>query len=346
MRRLLPSILVAVTTVCAAGCGGGRTPSTPSTPSPPSQPPAPATLAFTASPIDPAVLQEIVPLGSMNPWGHTLPTDHLYFVHHVNGGSFPPVALVVPASGTVESVIDRGGGDQKITIRVGSGFVYGIDHVNLAPGFASGATVQAGQPLGTSTSGVFDFSLANLGRALSFLNPARYSRDSLYADSPLRYFEEPLRSALYAKVRRTGDDRDGRIDYDAAGTLAGNWFADDLPPERSSVGGDMSVGTRQLSFARDVNAPDRLRVSIGGLGMTGLWGVQPGAPDFTTVTPDSGIVTYRLLNTGEPGGPPGTQQAGLLLVRLLDGGRLQVVAVAGATITSAAFDPGDRFYVR
>ena len=33
---------------------------------------------LTVAPIDPALLREIVPLGSLNPPAHTLPTDHLY----------------------------------------------------------------------------------------------------------------------------------------------------------------------------------------------------------------------------------------------------------------------------
>jgi len=339
--------LAAVTAACGAiACGsGGHTAPSPAVEGP-STPAAPVTLAFTVSPVDPSALQEIVALGSMNPWGHTLPTDHLYFVHHFNTGPFPPVTLVAPAAGTVESVIDRGGGDMKITVRVGGSFVYAIDHVSLKARFASGTGLQAGQELGTSTSGVFDFGVVNLSRTLGFVNPARYSRETLYADAPLRYFDEPLRSTLYARVRRAGGDLDGRIDYDVAGTLAGNWFASDLAPERSSVGGDMSVGTRQLSFARDVNAPDRPRISIGGLGLTGLWAVSSDAPEFTSITPASGLVAYRLFATGEPGGPQGTQQLGRLLVQLLDAGRLQVEAVPGASQESVGFGPNAAIYVR
>ena len=35
---------------------------------------------------------------------------------------------------------------------------------------------------------------------------------------------EPLRSALYARVRRAGPDKDGKIDCDVPGRLVGNWF--------------------------------------------------------------------------------------------------------------------------
>jgi len=332
----LPSRALVAAIACTVACGGSGAPSTPSPP-PAAPPAAPASFAFTSAPVDPSRLQEIVPLGTMNPWGHTLPTDHLYLV--LQGGT---AAIAAPAAGTIEAVIDRGG-DAKITVRAAGGFVYGIDHVVLQSAFTSGAAVQAGQPLGTSTSGVFDLSLANLTRPLPFLNPARYSRDTLYADGPLHYFDEPIRSALYAKVRRAGGDRDGRIDYDEPGTLAGNWFDENLATERSSLGGDMSVGTRQLSFARDVYAPDRLRISIGGLGMTGLWAVQPDAPDFASITPASGLVVYRLFSTGEPGGPQGTQPIGSLIVQLTDGTHLKVEAIATA---GTAFSPNARTYVR
>ena len=97
---------------------------------------------------------------------------------------------------------------------------------------------------------------------------------------------EPIRSALYAKVQRAGSDLDGKVNYDVSGTLSGNWFADDLPVTQSS-GNDISIGGRQIAFARDVRFPDRQRVSIGGFNVTGAWGVPPDAPDFAAITTDA-----------------------------------------------------------
>ena len=51
------------------------------------------------------------------------------------------------------------------------------------------------------------------------------------------------------------------------------------------------------------------------------------APCFDSITPASGIVTYRLLHPGDPTGPPTNLQVGLLLVHLLDGERLRIEAV-------------------
>jgi hypothetical protein len=156
--------------------------------------------------------------------------------------------------------------------------------------------------------------------------PLRYGRDTLTADGPVQYFDEPVRSAIIAKVKRTGGEIDGRIDYDVDGTLSGNWFAEDLPVEVSGRGGEEYYGVRKLAFARDVFSPDRQRISIGGLGLTGLWGVPTDSPDFAAVTPASGLMTYRLLSIGAPQAPPIDSQAGWLLVQLLDAGHLRIEA--------------------
>ena len=319
-----------------AACGGGPLTS----PSP-----AAGRLSFTASPIDPAALQFIVPLGNMGPYAHTLPTDHIYFYHHLNAAMVTPVPVTVPASGTVDFILNRGA-DSKIRVRVNGTYTYYFDHVTLAPGIAVGSRLEAGSRLGESAGIAFDFNVSNADVRLAFANPARYGQETLQTDAPLKYFEEPVRSALYAKVRRVGGDADGRINFDAAGTLSGNWFSDDLPLADSMRGDDPSVGMRQLAFARDAWFPDRQRVSIGGLGMTGLYGVAPDAADFTAITAASGTVVYRLLNLGEPGGPAGTDQLGVLVLQLDAAGRLRVEAVDDRIGRTASFTGNARTYVR
>ncbi len=325
------------------GCGQ-HSPTSPSTSALSSGP-----LSFSVSPIDPDLIQFIVPLGNMGPWAHTLPTDHIYFYHHLNSGAFAPLSVVAPASGVVEFALPpNASGEQKVGIRVNRTYLYYLDHVNLAPGVAAGATVQAGSTLGTSAGIAFDFNVTNSGIFLGFVNPVRYGGSSgltMSTDAPLPYFVEPIRSRLYAKVQRDGPDLDGRINYDIAGTLSGNWFAADLPPT-ASMSGDISTGGKQLAFARDARHPDRPRISIGGLGLTGLYGIPADSPDFQNVTPSSGVVAYRLLNTGEPGGPPGTTQMGLLLVEMLDAARMRVEAVRETIATTAVFTGNAQVYVR
>ncbi len=213
-------------------------------------------------------------------------------------------------------------------MRVDPVFHYRIGPLALADGIVAGAQVEPGTLLGHhSVFPAFDFSVLRSTLRLNFVNPLRYSRDTLTADGPLKYFDEPVRSALAAKVLRSGGEIDGRIDYDVDGTLSGNWFAEDLPVAESGRGGEMFYGVRKLAFARDVHSPDRPRISIGGLGMTGLYATAGDAPDFAGVTPASGLVVYRLLSSGAPLAPPSNQQQGWLLAHLLDAHRLRVEAV-------------------
>ncbi len=336
----------ALVTACllSASCGG----SSPTTPTGVAT--EPSGLVFSESPLDPAMLQYIVPLGNMGPYAHTLPTDHIYFYHRLSGGGSAPVALVTPAAGTVSRVLPVNG-EVKLWVRVNGTFTYYLDHLTLAPGIREGTRLDAGAPLGTSVGIAFDMGLVNYAMRIGFINPGRYGGgdggggDTVSTDAPLKYFQEPIRSLLYAKVRREGPDLDGRINYDVAGTLSGNWFAEDLSLALSNRG-DMHSGTRQLAFARDAWFPDRPRVSIGGLGMTGLYGVPPEAADFSTVTPASEKMVYRLFNTGEPGGPPGTTQLGLLIVEMLDPQRIRVEAVPDSLARTAAFSANAQIYVR
>lgn len=321
------------------GCSG----SSPSSPTSPSDLPGPP--SFTVAPIDPSALTHIVPIGNMGPWAHTLPTDHAYLYHHLGSGSFEPIPVLAPAAGTIENTYPGVNGEVKVWVRVNGQFTYYFDHIVLAPGLAPGSRVDAGGVLGTSGGAALDFAVRDMGFTVGFIVPARYGLDTVHARSPLQYFTEPLRSQYYARVQREGAELDGRLSYDLDGTLSGNWFAEDLPVASSSTN-DISVGSRQLAFARDVRHPDRQRVSIGGFGFTGVYGVPVDAPDFAAVSPATGVVVYRLLETGEPAGPPGTRQLALLLTQLLDNRRLRVEVVSDQNSPTASFSTSAAIYVR
>lgn len=302
----------------------------------------PAGLHFTASPMAVSAIQSITVLGAMAPWGHTLPTDHIYVVHHEGApAAYAPVAVYAPGPGTIEFTTNG-----RVDVQVDGIFRYWIGPLALADGIRAGARVEAGTLLGHhSTFPAFDFAVLRSTLQLSFVNPLRYGRDTLTSDGPLQYFDEPIRSLLQAKVRRAGGDFNGRIDYDVAGTLAGNWFAEDLPVSESGRGAEMYYGVRKLSFARDVFSPDRQRISIGGLGLTGLYGVPADAAEFSSITPGSGLVIFRLLAIGAPLGAPLTTQLGWLLVQMQDTQRIRIEAVAAGP-APAAFTAAAETYLR
>jgi hypothetical protein len=300
---------------------------------------------FTVAPIEPAAIYYITAQGAMAPWGHTQPTGHIYITYNPERGPYVKVPMFVPATGTILNMTTQSGGT-RIDIRIEPGLQYWIGPFEPASGLSPGMTVAAGTPLGTTNGNLaFDFSVLRASLDLGFVNPARYGRDHLTADGPLKYFAEPVRSALYAKVRRSGSELDGRIAYDVAGTLAGNWFAEDLPVEISGRGGDQAIGMRKLTFGRDVFSPQYPRISIGGLGATGLYAVPANTPEFSTITPASGVVAIPLLGPGAPFDPPGAQQ-GLLLVQLLDATSLRIEAFPGSLATSGTFTSQAQLYLR
>lgn len=301
-------------------------------------------LVFTVPPVDPAVVDFILPLGNLNPPSHTLPTDHIYFYMGFLRPSPGAVPVVSPGGGTVAAIF-RGSPDSKIFVRASATHQWYLDHVVLNGDIREGVTLTPGQALGTTGRGFgLDLGVLNQSRALGFLNPARYSGDTLYADAPLRYFEEPVRGQLYAMVRREGEGLDGRIDYDEAGRLTGNWFFEGLPASRST---DVSAGASQLAFVYDNVRPAEAVVSTGGvLGPIGVFVVESGSPAWRDVTPERGPVVFRLSQSGGTLGIRSPQVVGSLLVEMLATDRLRAEFVAGAGQVSGGFTGAARVFVR
>ena len=295
---------------------------------------APGTAVFTQSPIDISYLSTIVPPGNLNPPDHTLPTNHAYFFHP----SIANAEVTAPAAGTITSI--QRGSDDQVMIATSPGFQFYLGHVRLASEIVEGARVDAGQRLGVtaSTNTALDLGVINNAVTLFFVRPERYIAGTLHGDSPLKYFAEPVRADLYAKVSRTGSDKDGQISFDRAARLAGNWFIPDLEP---SVTENFGNGSKHLSFARDVSDPGRIRISIGGsLSMMGAFFVQSGAADPAEVSTSNGVVAYQLFFT------PQAQPAGFLLARMLTDDQLRVEAFPNASVSPADFTDRALTYVR
>jgi len=335
MTRSRRFALEAATGLCALACG--TSPTSPGTSTPPAPTPPGAALVFSVSPIPTAAIEFITPLGNLNPPDHTFPTDHIYFYYRLFHPAAPAYEVQAPAAGTVVSIVQHG--DQKISVRAATNQTYYLDHITLDPPIVQNATIVAGQRLGVTSGRSFgiDLGVVNSSVTLGFINPARYGDDSLHADMPLKYFDDPLRSTLYGFVQRSGPDKDGQVCFDRAGTLAGNWFLDSLPVSESSVFG---AGPMQIAFVRDPNDPSQPRVSIGGtLAMTGIFGIAAGQ-DPGTVTPSTGLVEYQLSPLAF-GSPPG-----ILLARMTANDVVRLEAIPGATPGLSSFTTSARSYVR
>lgn len=303
--RLIGIVLIAATSV---GCGGS---SGPTAPGPTGDiPTAPAgTLVLRASPIDQAAIRWITPLGNLNPPAHSIPTDHIYFYFaDPDAGEQPAVRRTefrAPGDGTVTTVLGSVGAESKIFVRQTSTFSYYLDHLILSAPLVRGSVITEGQVLGTTgTAYGVDLGVINESLTLNFIIPSHYVGDTIHADGPLKYFEEPLRSQLYARVQRIGPDLDGKIDFDIAGRLSGNWFI-----------GPSAV----LAFAYDTYDPSKVRISTGAGTLQGVFGIAAGDPPPSDVSKGSGRVRYTLLRaiTGPPRAGSGGL-AGYMLVEMTD----------------------------
>jgi hypothetical protein len=328
MARRVP-VAVAVLSLLVGSCSGSGDEVTDPTD------PGPGPWAFRASLVDPALIQKIKPLGNMSPNGHWTPTDHIYFqVADPDLGQSPVVrrtAFFAPADGIVADVFTSATvPDIGLRIRVTSTMWYTLGHVIPEIPLARGTRITAGQRLGT-TGSVFSIDLGLFNDELrlpGFVNTARPG-NSWRTEAPLKYFDEPLRTQLYAKVERIGPDLDGKIDYDIPGRLSGSWFLTDAI---------------SLSFAYDTYDPARVVISVGGgLSQTGVFSIAAVDPLPRDVSVASGAVRYTLANWGETGQPLRVRSGvatARLLVQMLDDTHIRVelfpVAATAMAFTSNA----------
>jgi len=323
----------------AAACSGAPGPSAPTATPSTGVTVGSAPLVFSVSPIDVAEIRWITPLGNLNPPAHALPTDHIYFYFaHPDRGEQPAARrtpFLAPGNGTVlDTFTSASIPDVKVFIRVNPTMTYYVDHLIPDAPLARGTPVTAGQRLGTTgTAFAIDLGVVNNGLTLGFVNPSRYAQgDSLHADAPLKYFEEPLRSTLYAAVQRLGDDKDGKIDFDVAGRLSGNWFA--------------QSGPATLAFAYDTYDPSRVRISVtSGFILSGVFAIADGEPDPREVAVSAGKVRYTLSRAITGPTPSGGGPLGRMLVQLLDDQRIRA-EIFRMTDNADDFTSAARVFVR
>lgn len=310
MRRLVLSAALALATSCGSSATAPSTTNTDTSLFPGSGFPAGA-LVLKSSLVDQSAIRWITPLGALNPPSHTLPTDHIYF-YFASGSSTvqPPAAqlpVYAPGDGTVTWMLGGPGVDSKIIVRQTSTFSYYVIHMLLGNNIGVGTVLTAGQQIGV-TGQVFavDLGVINDTLTIGFVNPSRYTDgEMLHTDAPLKYYTEPLRSQLYGKVQRLGAEKDGTIDYDKAGTLAGNWYS--------------QFGNSPMSFAYDTYDPSVPMISTGVGTYQGVYGISAADPLPRNVTVASGRVLYALYATHSgPDRPIGTGGEFWMLVQMTD----------------------------
>lgn len=343
--------LCALASSLLAACGGGRT-TAPNDGNNPHGFTNTGPVPLTVSPLDTATIFAVTPLGQIAPPGHVLPTDHIYisFVDPWSGAQQANDCRARPVRAAAAGVIffvlvTEAAGDTKVDVQSSATFHYYYDHVLLRPGYTVGVRVAAGDTIATTTGrcpsmdlGVWDSGLTPSG----FVNPSRYAGQSLHVLPPLRYFTEPLRSALYARVRLFAGvpaDKDGRTDWGVKGRLAGDWFHSSLATASAEVIGGPSGWPKSLSFAYDY-FDRRPLLSVGGTVSPALVTPLPVDIDPATVGQSAGVVGFATQPYN------GRVQPGWFLVQMTAEDRLRIEFFAGATARPTGFSAAAQDYVR
>lgn len=295
---------------------------------------------FSCSPVEKSEIDYILSLGWIQPSGHTIPTSHIYFWTS-RTQSDPSPLVYAPGSGVITKVLVvpvMNVPEVKIWVRMNDNFMYHLDHIVLDETLEEGSHVQAGQVIGTIGWGPsIDFGVIDNDVLNDFANPQRYNDEHLHCGKPLTYFADSLKSSLYSKVDREGDDKDGRVNVDEPGRLVGNWFLDDGTFYTDGPGG----WDKELSFAFDIQRPTKVLVSIGGtIGLTGKWSIPTDAILPEEVSVSTGKVVYRLLYI------EGQTQAGLMIVQMLDNDHIRIQVFPGSQEANADFTIQAKTYAR
>lgn len=312
---------------------------------------------LSVSPLATSTLVYATPLGSLNPPGHTLPTDHtyLYFVDPWNGhqqdNDCSKRPVYAAGSGVINFVLQTESlGDTKVMVQMTKTFYYYYDHVLLLPGIGQGTRVAAGDQIATTTGRCPSMDLGVLDSEApvpsGWVNPARYGDSGMRPASPYKYMTEALRTLYYSRSRvleGVPADKDGRIDWGVKGRLAGDWFHSSLVTAPASTVMGPDGWPKHLAFVYEwfARAP---RISVGGvISNPGALTPDLETPDWASISPASGLRAIHGL------GRQGTIGDGWFLVQMLAEDRIKVEFVRDA-FTGApaptAFTAAAQEYVR
>ncbi len=277
-----------------------------------------AGLEFTEYPVDMDEIYEISPLGSINPPGHTFPTEHSYLHLNPTGTSNELYELRAPADVTIVHVrTDKGATrdpeDSTIYFALCKDYYGYYNHIkkisdNLLELMKDKECVymqetctrnvmipvKKGSVVGYvgGHQGNFDFGLIDLTKKNKFANPARYGLRSFHVQCAYDYYKADMKEKFFSLIKRKDANRCGIVAQDAYGTLKGNWFYED---SRADMGVDWN---RHLSFVENNIEPEKRIIGIGGVISEAkkiiFVPVKSGTSNrnFEDVTPDGNVYCF------------------------------------------------------
>ena len=282
---------------------------------------------FTVSPVDLDEIDDITPLGNLQPPGHTFPTEHLYIAVSEQGLTTEIIPLRAPGDIIITSVTSNSDfmapEREEYSIKFSlcedvHGYYNHVKEIsdNLkeelnkvkCTKFGIGGDdscekrisykVAAGTVIGGvgHLQGNFDIGTYDTRTLLEYVNMDRYSKErSIYIVCPLDYFEQKVQAELYGKIAREETPRCGMVLQDVPATLQGNWFFGDSNQIRP--------WDEHLSFVHLNDDPNYKVISVGGVFRdAGFWKFVPTHSgtvnrDFDEVKADGKVYCYDNLKS-------------------------------------------------
>ncbi len=339
-------------------------------------------VTMTHMPMDMKDVNAVIPIGALA-GAHVTPIDHLYFYPKDmrNRDAAPVYAM---ADGYIVSMQERtqnvdAGTSQKAEYRIE--IQHNCDVVSyfdlltsldgsikdkLKPGGQMHVPVKAGQVIGRVGAQSLDTAIYNYSMKLKgFVNPDSYNAEpwKIHTDDFFKYFEGNLKEQMLAKNVRKAEPRGGKIDYDIAGKLVGNWFeigtngyagAKEFQ-NGNNPGGGKGYWNGHFSITPDVVDPTVTDISFGYYdGRAQQFSAKDGSPDPATISSADGVMKYELVQFISPSpSPTGSvmqrQQTvrGVVLLEVMDGNKLKMEAFPGKTaLQVSGFTTAAKTYTR
>lgn len=276
---------------------------------------------LTRAPADLTKLEQIAPLGGLNPPDHTLPTDHMYMMYEYGDSTLKEVYAPAKIVVTGISFGTEHEGERLLTSDYSISFypcqelkvIYGhIDTISEKLLAAVKEDFDAGTGCSSSTQGPHKIKHCNkevditipAGEVLGatngwdlwatydgFISPAVTTTGYYHnvdAVCPLDYFTDEIQSQLYVLVKRTAQPRCGEAYQDKANTLQGGWFAHQDPEK------GRSDWTSQMALVHH---------SVDNVGMLAIAG---------TILPEDYMVRFTPKQNGTVNREPSQTRAGVV----------------------------------
>lgn len=298
----------------AAGCSESSPTNLPTqVPTSPGQGAPTGPFAFTRYPIDLNSRSQVVQIGMTQ-------AGSISWRVSFGGLGSEGLSIFAPADGTVTALSSDSHG-AVLNVLAAEGVQYQLDSAESFS-VSVGQTIRAGDLVGRRRIdsrqrelGVF-LSMRKPTPSFTFLRPDRYPPEILYAADPVLHFTKTLREELAPILAPSGEGA-GRLSFDEAGTLMGQWYDPALPPPDSL--NPLTRNSRLWFF--EPAGTSSVHVVFPGphdVAASGRPQDHPGFRHPRGVRPGDGPVAFRM----EPLTPGANTM--ILLVEMLDSGRVRV----------------------